>query len=70
MCFHIWRTRFVGQGISAALQYFIIMLSFYIFHLYHEIAAHTEFGYCNWPFLVLDKVWINFVAVTETSERN
>ena len=31
--FYIWITRFVSQGISAALQYFIIMLFYHTFDL-------------------------------------
>ena len=36
---YIWRTGFVDQHISAALQYFIIILFCHIFFLYQKLAA-------------------------------
>lgn len=36
MCSHIWRTRSVGQGVSATLQHFIIKLFYHTFDLYQK----------------------------------
>lgn len=38
----IWRTKFVGQTISAALQYFIIILSHRTFYLYQKHCSFCD----------------------------
>lgn len=36
---YIWRTRLVGQCLSAVLQYFIVVLLCHTFYLYHNITS-------------------------------
>ena len=45
---YIWRTRFVGQSISTALQYFIIKLS-HIWPLSNN-SSFFKFHLLTWPF--------------------
>lgn len=51
-----WRTRFVGQDISAAVQYLIrICLS--------HILQPVRFRYCTWPICHFDNNFINCTAL-------
>lgn len=45
-------TRFVGQGVSAALQCFIIMTLFVTFFI--KKLQLMRFGNCTWPHCDLD----------------
>ena len=56
----------MGQVISAALQYLIIML----FHMYFSIfkkllfdSGSTIFGYWTWPYCSFDNITINCAAL-------
>ena len=54
---YIWIKRFVGQGISAALQYFMVML------FCHTFLQLQGFGYCTWPFCDFHNIQIHFEAL-------
>lgn len=51
---YIWRPIFAAQGISAALQNFIIMLFWHIFYIHEKSAGSTIWigiwAHCNFLF--------------------
>lgn len=54
---YIWIKRIVGRSISAALQYFIVML------FCHTFLQLQRSGYCTWPFCDFHNIQIHFEAL-------
>ena len=60
---YTWRTRFVGQGISAGLQYFIILS--HILSLSRTCRV-MQFGYCTRPNCDFHHIAINCAPLVQT----